>query len=464
MRVADSSPLACGYLSLLTENRAQETGSAVLVAMSGGVASGKSTVARHLAERLGIPRLEADLVRTEMLEGGSSSRLDDRDVHEAGWTMSFEPGFEDHVYAALMSRAETALAGGGGLVLDACFPSRWWRRVARALARRHGLRFLLVECQVDEATQQRRLAQRDAAGGNQGWAAIASRFAGRTEPVDEVGTDEHVAVDTSGDVTAIVDAIQARLDATGRRDELGFEQPPRVVTFDCWNTLLYEADWESAHARRVDAIVRTLAKERDVERTEAATAFDSAWSRHMDQWRVGISTGARDVAYDVLITLGVEPDVELLDPLVREYQHASHSGRVLPLQGAAETLDALVREGIRCALICDTGLTPGHVVRRHLSRLGLLDALELQIFSDEAGVPKPDPRVFRAAVEPFGVSQEESVHVGDLRRTDVAGARAVGMRTVRIRDRHDDNGSLPEADFVVDDHAALRALLLRDTR
>ncbi len=62
--------------------------------------------------------------------------------------------------------------------------------------------------------------------------------------------------------------------------------------------------------------------------------------------------------------------------------------------------------------------------------------------------------------DPVGV-----VHVGDLRRTDVAGARALGMATVRFRgvveddvpEEGDDDG--PEADHVIDRLAELPALL-----
>jgi FMN phosphatase YigB (HAD superfamily) len=55
------------------------------------------------------------------------------------------------------------------------------------------------------------------------------------------------------------------------------------------------------------------------------------------------------------------------------------------------------------------------------------------------------------------------VHVGDLRRTDVAGARGVGMRTVRYRGLHDDSGAEggEEAEFVVDGHAELPDLIGR---
>ena len=44
-----------------------------------------------------------------------------------------------------------------------------------------------------------------------------------------------------------------------------------------------------------------------------------------------------------------------------------------------------------------------------------------------------------------------------VRHDDHGGA--VGMDTVRIRDRYDDTSELPDADFVVDSHAALRELL-----
>jgi FMN phosphatase YigB (HAD superfamily) len=51
------------------------------------------------------------------------------------------------------------------------------------------------------------------------------------------------------------------------------------------------------------------------------------------------------------------------------------------------------------------------------------------------------------------------VHVGDLRRTDVAGARGVGMASVRIRAAHDDDSALPEGDHVAASHAELREIL-----
>jgi putative hydrolase of the HAD superfamily len=233
-----------------------------------------------------------------------------------------------------------------------------------------------------------------------------------------------------------------------------------VVTFDCWNTLIFEADWALAHARRV-AAVRDAAAEagRPVAPEQATAAFDQGWAHHQAQWRDGVATGAPEIAAEVVAALGLGDRPHALRHLIDHFQEASHSGRVTALPGARETLEALANAGVRCALVCDTGLTPGRVVRRHLDALGLLAPLAVQVFSDEIGAPKPDPRAFRAALDPFAIAPERALHVGDLRRTDVAGALALGMRSVRIRARHDDVSDLPEADAVVSSHAELRELL-----
>ena len=238
--------------------------------------------------------------------------------------------------------------------------------------------------------------------------------------------------------------------------------PPlfRAVTFDCWNTLIAEEDWHVAHSLRVSAL-RMAAREAAIDATEemARRAFDAAWEHHMALWREGIASGAREVAQWALADLGAAVEGAPLRHLVENFEKASHTSQLVALAGAKSTLQELAEAGVRRALICDTGLTPGRVVRQHLDRLGLLSLLEVQVFSDEVGAPKPDSRIFRAALTAIGERPGEAVHVGDLKRTDVAGARNFGMATVRLRDRNDDSSTLPEADHVADSHAHLREIL-----
>jgi putative hydrolase of the HAD superfamily len=112
---------------------------------------------------------------------------------------------------------------------------------------------------------------------------------------------------------------------------------------------------------------------------------------------------------------------------------------VCVIAGARELLRDLRERGVRTALICDTGFTPGRVVRQLLARHGLLDSLEVTVFSDEIGVTKPHPRAFARALDSLGVPAQGAAHVGDLRRSDVAGARAAAMGSVRFRGHHDDH-------------------------
>jgi FMN phosphatase YigB (HAD superfamily) len=96
---------------------------------------------------------------------------------------------------------------------------------------------------------------------------------------------------------------------------------------------------------------------------------------------------------------------------------------------------------------------------RLLENAGLASSLQRFAFSDEVGVPKPEPSPFLAALAGLQVDLAEVVHVGDLRRSDVAGAPALGTATIRIRAHFDDETGWPDADHTVDSYAELGALL-----
>lgn len=71
-------------------------------------------------------------------------------------------------------------------------------------------------------------------------------------------------------------------------------------------------------------------------------------------------------------------------------------------------------------------------VRDKLRRVGLLDFFETVLDSAEEGIEKPDPRIFRAAVDRTGARMDQSLYIGDMYHIDVAGARAAGMDVVLL--------------------------------
>ncbi len=101
--------------------------------------------------------------------------------------------------------------------------------------------------------------------------------------------------------------------------------------------------------------------------------------------------------------------------------------------GATEVLEDLAGRGLRLALICNTGRTPGSMLRQVLDRLSLKRNLSVLTFSDEVGLRKPHPEIFARTLDALGVLPGEAAHVGDDVTTDVAGARGIGMRAIHLR-------------------------------
>jgi putative hydrolase of the HAD superfamily len=130
----------------------------------------------------------------------------------------------------------------------------------------------------------------------------------------------------------------------------------------------------------------------------------------------------------ILRDCGVDRE-DLVGPLLDELR-AIHSRsnlwEIVPPEVPA-TLEAL-RKRHRLAVVSNANGT----VREKLRRVGLADYFDLILDSHEEGVEKPDPRIFRIALERTGARPEETVHVGDFYHIDVLGARAAGIEAVLL--------------------------------
>ncbi len=211
---------------------------------------------------------------------------------------------------------------------------------------------------------------------------------------------------------------------------------PHTVTFDCWSTLLFHPTSGAAKSERAEELAALLGTPLEPTRS----ALRDAWRRHQLEWHRRRVFGAREMVEFTLRALALPSPPDRVDAIVTALEPSILRLDVQPVDGGREALAALATAGVRRALVCDTGFSSGRVVRQLLDRHGLLELLEVTIFSDEVGVPKPHPAAFAAALEGLGVDRVGAVHVGDLRRSDVAGARAFGMGSVRLTAHHDDCG------------------------
>jgi putative hydrolase of the HAD superfamily len=236
----------------------------------------------------------------------------------------------------------------------------------------------------------------------------------------------------------------------------------RAVTFDFWNTLI-RADDAGVRDRRLAAWLGLLAGEGiELEGDVVRAAMTHAGTRFDSHWRANRFYGAIHAVDDMLEHLNIEVSTETRDGLVSSITDPDPDHAPQPTPNVAGALASLRSHGVRIGIICDVGLAPSTTLRRYLQRHDLLDYFDHVSFSDEVGTFKPDPRIFRHALDGLGgVAPQEAAHIGDLRRTDIVGAQAIGMMAVRYTGIFDDPGS-PEdgtdtvaGDRVIADHADL---------
>ena len=233
-----------------------------------------------------------------------------------------------------------------------------------------------------------------------------------------------------------------------------------AITFDYWNTLMHEGGSSIALRRELWA-ARLGSVGVAVADHELDVAFEGGWRRFTEAWEANRQYRIDDAARDLLVDLGLEHlDGDLHEQLVADLDVVAERVTLTPAAGVERCLQRLKDAGLRIGIICDVGMTPSTSLRRQLERHGLLGYFDHWSFSDDVGWYKPAPEIFHHALGGLGVDEpSDAAHIGDLRRTDVAGARAMGMTAIRYRGLADDVSDVPDADVVCDSYDDLPELL-----
>jgi len=207
----------------------------------------------------------------------------------------------------------------------------------------------------------------------------------------------------------------------------------RAVTFDFWNTLFVDTRGREREALRAAVLDEALrAAGLDASDHALGEGLRAAWDYFETVWLHEHRTPpCAELVGAILASLSAKLPTELLEPLVERFERLILEIAPEPMPGAVFTMPELARR-YRLAIICDTGYSPGAVLRELLDRHGLLGYFEYSYFSNEHGISKPDARVFLHVLEELSVRPAEAAHVGDIQRTDIAGAQAAGMAAVHF--------------------------------
>jgi FMN phosphatase YigB (HAD superfamily) len=235
-----------------------------------------------------------------------------------------------------------------------------------------------------------------------------------------------------------------------------------AVTFDFWNTLC-QADVAATAQRRRDAWVAMLStRALPVDPSVVHSVLEYVTEKHHAGWSSNTQYTAEHAVEEAVALLGEVVGADARDELWEAWLGASRRADIELTPNLPEVLAALDAEGTRIGIVCDVGLTPSLVLLEFLERHGVLRHFDHWSFSDEVGVYKPEAAIFRHALDGLGVDDPaRALHIGDLRRTDIAGAQAMGMTAVRYFGVFDDPPAVPaiEGDFAIGDLRELPAIV-----
>jgi len=208
-RQAEADRARAADLLRLAEHLAWRARGPQALVVYGPPASGKSTLARALADRTGLESLSSDLVRKERLG---------LDPAERAPAAAYDPGARAAIYGELGRRARARLEAGEAVIVDATFGDAELRGAfldALGAAGRDALR--LVACRAPLEVLVRRAAERTAAAaaGSDAGPEVAERLARAWTPFDELPNAETVSVDTTAAPDEALEAALRGLDAAG---------------------------------------------------------------------------------------------------------------------------------------------------------------------------------------------------------------------------------------------------------
>jgi len=202
----------------------------------------------------------------------------------------------------------------------------------------------------------------------------------------------------------------------------------RAVTFDLWNTLIENRDYTD---KRIDYLTSGLKKAghrftRDKVSEAVTSSLEYVYRVWQTENRRFVPNSER--LDHILGKLGAQQLPEnFRNDIVAYFEEVALPDHPRLLEGVKETLECL-KPKYNMGIISDSGFTPARNLRKIVAINGILDLFDFTLFSDETGYNKPHKVMFEMVLSALSTKPSEAIHVGDLLQTDVAGAKAFGMK------------------------------------
>lgn len=201
----------------------------------------------------------------------------------------------------------------------------------------------------------------------------------------------------------------------------------KSLIFDLDNTL-YDYDACNIIAERI--LFKTIASELGVNEDCAKALLNNAKSNIKKQLGDGVAASHNRLLYmqNICEQVGKNP----LEYAVMFYDvyWESMIQKMIPFSYVKPLFSELHLKGIKIGVLTD--LT-AHIQYRKLETLGVSQLVDYLVTSEEAGAEKPSAKMFNLMIKKLGNKPEEILMIGDSEKKDIAGAEAVGMKTILFK-------------------------------
>lgn len=232
---------------------------------------------------------------------------------------------------------------------------------------------------------------------------------------------------------------------------------PRAILLDLDDTILDDSGGVIRCWREACACQRPRMNGLDPEEVfEAIDRIREWYWSDPERHRVGrldLAWARGEVVRLALADLGVEDDD--LARRIGDTYHALRDEAIAPLADAVSTVQWFREEGCRLALLTNGGSTGQRVKIDRFNLAALFDEI---LIEGEVGYGKPDPRIYRRALEALGAAAEDAWMIGDNLEWDVAAPQRHGITGIWIDAR---GGGVPEGNPVRPDRIISRLSDLR---
>lgn len=139
---------------------------------------------------------------------------------------------------------------------------------------------------------------------------------------------------------------------------------------------------------------------------------------------------------------------ELLQDYISEFRF-----HCVPFDNLIQMLEDLKSKNVLLGMITNGY---GQFQMDNIKALGIENYFDVIFVSEWEGIKKPDPEIFKRALDQLNVLPKQSVFVGDHPENDVKASQNIGMKGIWKKDLHWDD---VDADFIINDLKELPLLI-----